>query len=280
MHARVVHATLLLVVAHKFSNLALAILMAWAAMGVGCGHGKDRKPPGTPPSPASVTRSEPGGDAHDPHVAALERLATGEWGWRNDKQDVFHFPLSDWPNWRRVRFWGLPAFVGFRYGDTHRAVSALWVRRLSADDPEELNVCLERMEAWGASIASAYQTTFTKRETTYASWKSKDDVLVQTVDAEVRALFSRRSYRAVLGVSFAWPRVCVLYGYAFRVEGDEALVEAVRDRYVREAFSRLTVMDPLRSPDGVDELPSMKNADETKLLESLIIPGAEPTPHR
>ena len=225
-------------------------------MVVGCAHGKDRKPPGQPPSPASVTREEPGGDANDPHRAALQRLVKGGWGWRNDKQDVFHFPLSDWPNWRRVRFWGLPTFVGFRYGDAHRGVAAMWVRRLRPEDPEDPKVCLDRMEAWGRPIADAYRTKVVKGPLSRASWKSQDDVLVQSVDAEVAGVFSRSSYRAVVGVSFAWPRVCVLYGYAFRVGEDESLADDVRQRYVEEAFSQLTVHDSHRCPDGVPLLPT------------------------
>ncbi|MFW5739586.1 MAG: hypothetical protein ACOC1F_04405 [Myxococcota bacterium] len=235
--------------------MRMMLLLGLVVATTACAHGKDRKPPGQPPTPTTVTREEPGGDAHDPQEAALQRLVDGEWGWRNDKRDVFHFPLSDWPNWRRVRFWGMPAFVGFRYGDAHRAVAALWVRRLREGDPEELHVCLERMEAWGEPIAAAYRTEFKKGETSFASWKSENDVLVQTVDAEVAGIFSRSSYRAVLGVSFGWPRVCVIYGYAFRVGEDAELAGQVRDKYAKEAFSRLTVSDPHRSPDGAEELP-------------------------
>lgn len=219
--------------------------------------------------PASITREEPGGDANDPHHAALERLATGEWGWRNDRQDVFHFPLSDWPNWRRVKFWGLPTFVAFRYGDAHRAVAALWVRRLREEDPEDLGVCLDRMEAWAQPIAAAYRTEFTKAEPTYTSWKSKDDVIVQTINAEIAGFFSSSSYRAVVAASFAWPRVCVMYGYAFRAEEDDALVDKVRERYVKEAFSRLTVNDPHRSPDGLEELPQHPTMRTRRLIPDL-----------
>jgi len=260
LRGRFDQATLQLVVAENhWTTLLIAGLVAAVA---GCAHGKDRKPPGVPPTPTSITREEPGGDANDPHHAALERLATGEWGWRNDRRDVFHFPLSDWPNWRRVKFWGLPTFVAFRYGDAHRAVAALWVRRLREEDPEDLQVCLDRMEAWAQPIAEAYRTQFTRGEPTYASWKSKDDVMIQTINADVAGFFSRSSYRAVVGVSFAWPRVCVMYGYAFRAEEDEALVDTVRERYVKEAFSRLTVNDPHRSPDGLEELPSASDDED------------------
>jgi len=182
-------------------------------------------------------------------------LASEPWGWRNDKQDAFHFPLTDWSNWRRVRYWGLPAFVGFRYGDTHHAVTGLWLRRLRPEDPDDVNVCFDRMHAWGQRIAAMYQTSFTLGPRTFASWKSENDVIVQSVDADIAALFARRTYRAVVGVSFGWPRVCVVYGYAFRDRDGGETAGQVRDRYAREAFSRLTVGDPMRSPSGVEDLP-------------------------
>lgn len=222
---------------------------------VGCAHNKQRQPPGKPPSPESVTRKEPGGDAFDVHTAALQRLREEGWGWRNDRNDVFHFPLSDWGNWRRVRFWGLPTFVAFRYGDAHRAVSAMFVRRLPPDAPADLNLCFDRMEQWAKPIAESFETTYTKGEVSYVSWKSKDDVMVMKIDADVKALFSTKTYLAVVGVTFGWPQVCLAYGYAFRVQGNRELAESVRSRYAREAFSRLTVDDPMRYPDGVDDLP-------------------------
>ena len=238
-------------------------LASWLLGGAsfGCVNSK-AQPPGVPPTPDTVTRDEPGGDAYDPQRAALDRLLKEQWGWRNDKRDVFHFPLSDWEQWRRVRFWGIPAFVGFRYGDKHRAISALWARRLRPDDAEDPQVCLDRLEAWGVPMADSYHVKVTKRGTSRASWKSTDDVLVQLVDAEVSSIFSHRKYAAVVGATFAWPRVCVVYGYAFRVDDAEDVVNEVRLRYAREAFSKLTVDDPLQPPDGLDWVPTPEGGED------------------
>ena len=231
------------------------MVTAAALIAAGCAAKSKNQAPGVPPSPASVTREEPGGDALDPREAALDRLANEPWGWRSDKQDAFHFPLTDWENWRRVRYWGLPTFVAFRYGDAHHGVTGLWVRALRPEDPDDINVCFDRMHDWGKRIATAYQTSFTLGTRATASWKAKDDVIVQTVDAGVFMLLTRRTYRAVVGVTFGWPRVCLVYGYAFRDDGDNSTAVQVRDRYAREAFQRLTVGDPLRPPAGVEELP-------------------------
>ena len=235
-----------------------ALLLALSLSAFGCGRARANKPPNTPPSPDSVTREEPGGDSSEPQRAALLRLNGEPWGWRNDKQDIFHFPLSDWPNWRRVRYWGIPAFVGFRYGDSHRAVAALWLRRLRPNDPEDESVCLERMQIWTKPIVEVYQTTLAMGKSSRASWKAKDDVIVQSVDAQVSSVFSHRTYRAVVAATFAWPRICLLYGYAFRddsVDGSDDTAARVRDRYATEAFSKMTVLDPLVPPEGITELP-------------------------
>src|SRR5690606_3693419 len=84
-----------------------------------CGSSGVTQPPGAPPSPHTVTVAEPGGDAHDPHKAALERQLKEPWGARNDKDDQLHAPTPDWQNWKRVRYWGVDHFTGFRYGDDH-----------------------------------------------------------------------------------------------------------------------------------------------------------------
>jgi len=232
----------------------LFIIGLVTAASFGCVKSK-AQPPGAPPTPATVTRDEPGGDAYDPHRAALERLLHEQWGWRNDKRDEFHFPLSDWEQWRRVRFWGVPAFVGFRYGDKHRAVAALWARRLRTEDADDPQICLDRLEDWGGPIADFYHTTVTKGAISRVSWKDQDDVIVQVVDAQVSNVFSHRKYAAVVGATFGWPRICLVYGYAFRVEDWEEIADEVRLRYAREAFSKLTVKDPLRPPDGLDWVP-------------------------
>jgi hypothetical protein len=156
----------------------------------------------------------------------------------------------------------VPAFVGFRYGDQHRALAALWVHRLRPEDAEDPRLCLDRLEAWAEPLGDFYHMKVTKRGTSKASWKSTDDVFVQLADAEVSSIFSHRTYAAVAGASFAWPRVCVVYGYAFRVDDSEHVANAVRLRYVQEAFSKLTVKDPLQPPDGVDWLPTTDAGEE------------------
>src|SRR5689334_19615833 len=86
--------------------------------------------PMRPPTPASVTVKEPGGDAEDPERAALERLLGEAWGARTDKDEQLLAPMPDWEHWRRTRYWGFDHLVGFRYGNEHRAMIAVRVQDL------------------------------------------------------------------------------------------------------------------------------------------------------
>jgi hypothetical protein len=200
-----------------------------------------------------VSREEPGGDAADPHQAALERLLNEPWGWRNDKQDALHVPLADWKNWRRIRYFGVPTFVGFRYGDDHHAVIAVWVRQ--ADDGTTVDQCLESFEEWSEPTAHSFSvkvgsptvarwpwnpTPGTKPEGRLVSGEAgRGEVVVKSVDAEVSTLFSKTSYSAAYGAYVMWPNTCTIFGLAVPVRDNLELSRAVRDRYVSDGFWRM-----------------------------------------
>lgn len=230
---------------------SIALLSLSACTLLACSNSIPRQPPGIPPTPKTITREEPGGDAHDPLRAALDRLQTEPWGWRADKRDVFHFPLSDWKNWRRVRFWGVPAFVGFRYGDKHRAVAALWARKLKDGDAATADTCMKRFEDWGHGVADQYSTKISEVQEQRVTWREADDVLVKTLEAQVKTLLSRRRYLGVVGATIGWPGVCVAYGYAFDADEVESEARAARDRYAREAYKQLTRI-PEKPPENLE----------------------------
>ncbi len=89
-----------------------------AMLAMGCGGGAQAPQQAVaaepaPPAPASVTVKEPGGDAADPHAAALERLVSAPWGTRDDRDGQVNVPLPDSENWKRLRYFGVEQFVGF-----------------------------------------------------------------------------------------------------------------------------------------------------------------------
>ena len=95
-----------------------AALSGWCCVLGGCGGAA--QPAGLPhaaPTPTSVSKDNPGGDADDPDKAALLRLLAEPLGALTDKFETLRAAFPDWPNWRRVRFIGYPLRAGFRYGD-------------------------------------------------------------------------------------------------------------------------------------------------------------------
>src|SRR5690606_968610 len=112
--------------------------------------------PGAPPTRASITREHPGGDAEDPHRAALERLLGIGWGHRSDKDDQLLVPLHDVRHWKRVRFWLLDHFTGFRYGTDYHGLSVVLVRDLGGREVVDSARCMREAEAWARPQLNAY----------------------------------------------------------------------------------------------------------------------------
>src|SRR5690606_36473528 len=107
-----------------------ATMLGALLLGTACGAGSQTQPPGAPPTPTSVTPDRPGGDAHDPHQAALTRQLEADWGYRTDRDRQARFPLPDRKNWKRVRFLLVDHFVGFKYGSDQHALTAGFVVKL------------------------------------------------------------------------------------------------------------------------------------------------------
>src|SRR5262245_56181587 len=95
----------------------VVVSSCWLGLLVACGGAQPNgKPLDAPPTPRSVTRANPGGDAADPERAALERLMREPWGYRKDRWSTLRIPLADWKHWRRVKIFGHPTRATFRYG--------------------------------------------------------------------------------------------------------------------------------------------------------------------
>ncbi|MEM1031016.1 MAG: hypothetical protein AAGN82_11740 [Myxococcota bacterium] len=91
------------------------------------------------PTPGTVTRNNPAGDADSPVDAALTRLLEEPIGHKTDKFRTYEAMFADASHWKRVRFWGYPSRAGFRYGKDNYAVSVMLYEPSDDDDP---NACL------------------------------------------------------------------------------------------------------------------------------------------
>lgn len=216
---------------------SLAILPLMTALATACSS-LPRQPPGSPPSPESISREDPGGDAHDPHLAALSRLIDEPWGFRSDKEEALRIPMPDARNWRRVRFFGVPALAAFRYGDDHHAVIGVWVRPSEAGEEDDLESCLNRFEAWGKPMARRFRVQAKPGESIELRWR-REPILARSLEAKVNSWLSKKTYAAAYAAYPMWPGTCSIIGLAVASRGSEAEAQEVRDRYIHEGFRRL-----------------------------------------
>ncbi len=199
------------------------------------------RPAGLPPTPQTVTVQNPGGDAADPELAALERLAAEPWGSRRDRFNTLIIPLIDARHWQRVRLWGYPSRAAFRFGDDHHGILALWYRPTTEDsDPE---ACLTRFiadarpaaEAFGARIVASHLV-----HTTQHAGHASHPMVVQVIDAEVAGFFGEdRAYAGALAAYHTWPGTCLIEGFVVAATRHGALAARIRDRWVSEGATAL-----------------------------------------
>jgi hypothetical protein len=213
--------------------------LPWILALAGCASGPAHptQPPGAPPTPASVTRADPGGDAADPHAAALQRLLAGPWGQRSDKDDQLLVPLPDAENWKRVRYWGVDHFVGFRYGSDHHAIVVAFVQDNDEERPSS-ETCLHRFEGWGRPQIQAYDVDFDPFQAHHSKFRERP-LIALTVDGEVSLGLSRPQFSAAWAAYAVYPRACLILSMAAPWRSAPELAQRVRDRFVAEGFALL-----------------------------------------
>jgi hypothetical protein len=213
---------------------------------VGCGSAAvPKQAPGRPPTPATVSVAEPGGDAHDPQEAALLRQLREPWGRRNDKDDQLHVPTPDWEHWKRVRYWGFDHFSGWRYGDDAHVVAVAVLLDVKPGEEHTSERCLRRFDAMARPRAERVGVKLVQSHVVSKKWRDRL-VLVEVADGYADTAFSRKHYSAAWGAYTAYPDACLVYAVAVAWGEHEALAKQVRDRWVDEAFSQMTPLTPTR----------------------------------
>ena len=165
------------------------LVVAFILGGCGGGAAPSSKPVGAPPTPTTVTLQQPGGDAADPHVAALERLLSEPWGQRGDKDNQLLVALPDAGNWKRVRYWGVEHFLGFRYGKEHHALVVVFVQEAEEQQPTSED-CLRHFDAWGRPLIKPFDVDFDPFRPHHSKFRAKSLVAVG-VDGKLSLGFSR-----------------------------------------------------------------------------------------
>jgi hypothetical protein len=193
-----------------------------------------------------VSAAAPGGDAADPHRAALSRQLEATWGARNDKDDLLHAPTPDWRNWKRVRFLGVDHFTGFRYGDEHHVVGIVFVQDVPRyGEPDALR-CLRQFETWARPQIRDNDVELGEVGEVAQSWE-RGELIVRWVDGKVPLGFSVKEFSAAWAAyGSAYPDACLVYAMAVPWDGHGELAKQVRDRWVREGFQRMLPLTPER----------------------------------
>lgn len=191
-----------------------------------------------PPSPESITIKEPGGDAADREEAALFRQLDEAWGIRTDRDDQLGLPLPDSEHWKRVRYWGVEHFVGFRYGNDHHVLAIGFVQEIPPGTPVTTDQCMRRFEAWGRPQTKPFNVKFGPFAVHHQRWRNQR-LEVHAVDGEFSAAFSTTSFSAAWAAYPAYTDGCLIYAMAVPWRDHPELAKQVRDRWVNEAFAKI-----------------------------------------
>ncbi|APR83692.1 Hypothetical protein A7982_09041 [Minicystis rosea] len=232
----------------KAGSLALTVLGFVA----GCGAAEPPPAPVTPataaakppqqarPTPASVTMANPGGDAADPELAALELLDHQGFSARRDREGTLSVQLAGAKYWRRVRLWGYPTRVAFRFGDEHYGVVAVWYEPAKGpDDPES---CLKRFIAQGRPAAEMFGVRATEVRmvrTLQIGPTGSKPMVIDVIDAAVDGLTEPKEFAGALAAYESWPGTCLVQGFIVSAAKHHALAHRIRDRWVAEAAPKL-----------------------------------------
>lgn len=182
-----------------------------------------------------MTRDHPGGDAPDQHEAALRRLLLEPWGARNDKDDQVHAPTPDWEHWKRVRYYNVEHFTGFRYGKDHHAIGIVFIQKMPPGTPVKSELCLREFEAWGRPQIKSIDVKFGPFSQKLSRWRDQT-LVIQSVDGRVNWGFAAIEFSAAWAAYPAYPDACLIYAVALPWRGHADLARAVRDRWVTEGF--------------------------------------------
>ena len=248
-------------------NVARPSLMALfaalpLAIASGCGGGSAPAPspnhaapsaPAKPPTPKSVTKANPGGDADDPEKAALERLLKEPFGYRKDRWNTLRVPLVDWKNWKRVRIWGHPTRATYRYGDDHRAIDTILYT--PSDGPSDLASCLAKFTEYASTTAAAYGVRMSEPQLIKMNQQVGEEMkpmLVELREGSIDSLLAVDDYVGALAVYPSFPGTCLVRGFAVVATNYRELALKVRERWMREAVPGMLWEAKVKEPPATD----------------------------
>lgn len=205
--------------------------------------------------PKDDGKAAQGGAGGAEHAAALEQLKNAPLGPGVDRQNSVRLPLPDAEHWMRVKFWGIPTLVGFRYGSGHHAIVAGYVTHVP--DNTVSGACAKSFETWAMPLIDAYDIDVQRDTPQAVSWsRAPNDPAAPAQIADIESLYAkgatlmeREEYAVGYATFPAWAGACLVMGVAVPArDGDMERAKAVRDRFVREVLPKVEVLSAEEPP--------------------------------
>lgn len=220
--------------------LPTALLLTLSLAAAGCGAAPPTQLPGEPPTPKSITRANPGGDADDPERAALQRLLDEPWGKRRDRFNSISVPLTDYKKWRRVRIWTQPTRATYRYGDDHYAVATVIYTKIEGrNDPD---TCLADFWQKASPLADGFGVRLGEAQFLQSTQDVDGEtrpLVFKILEGSMESMFSSSEYVGAVAAYQSWPDTCLIHAFAVKSGRHRDLAVKVRDRWVAEGAAKL-----------------------------------------
>jgi hypothetical protein len=197
--------------------------------------------------------NEPNGP-HDEHWRSLQRLLSEPWRRKADRDEQLLVPLSDAGHWKRVRFWLIDHFTGFRYGDDMSAVNVVLVQDVEPGVTPTAELCMKRAERWARPQMRSFDVRMGPIHSRKAEWHH-DEIPVRTADAVVDYGFGPMQFSAAWAAYPAYTDACLVFAFAVPWGEHRELAQQVRERWIDEGVRRikpLTQERPYRKPHDDD----------------------------
>jgi hypothetical protein len=198
------------------------------------------------PPPRDDGKPAKGGEGGFAHAAALEELKRAPLGARVDKQNSIRIQLPDAEHWMRVKFWGVPSLVGFRYGKDHHAVVGAYVTHV--DDNTAAGACNKSFEDWAQPLVEMFDVELDAEPLRTIPWRGKTADL-SVILAHTATLAMQDSYAVTYAVYPVWNNACLVVGVAVPSRDEDQRAVEVRDRFARDVLPTLEVLTPEEPKD-------------------------------
>lgn len=224
---------------------ALILALAWL---LGCSP-KALPPQDVKAAPPPKDDGKPaeGGKGGTIHSQAMEQLRTAPLTPRDDRQGSIKISLPDGANWTRVKFWGVPSLVGFRYGKDHHGIAGAFITKV--EDNKAEGACAKSFEKWALPWVEMFEVDLHHDAPTAFGWRNaqtpKEPAMILSVDAmfaQTATVAARDGYAGAWVAYPAWEGSCLIVGVAIPARDDEARARAARDRFARDVFPTVEIL--------------------------------------